>query len=173
MENKKNTFQLFLSFFSWIFLGGFVVVLLFTATSNLNFFGGYKSLIVQSGSMEPAIKTGDIILINKANYYQINDVVTYSDTESNINTHRIIENKNGLGGEFITKGDANRIEDSESVFIDQIMGKVVLIIPKLGYFITFVRSRNGLIIFVYIPALLIVADEVIKIVNASRKKNMP
>jgi signal peptidase len=170
MKTKKNIFQILLNIFSWGFLGAFALMLIITAVSNLSVFGGYKSLIVQSGSMEPTIMTGDVVVIGKAIKYLTNDVITFNDEEGYITTHRIIEANNNV---YKTKGDANREQDSESVEESQVMGKVILTVPKLGYFITFVRSGKGLIIFVFIPAFLIVIDELIKIViTAKNKKNV-
>lgn len=171
MKKEKSFFQIFLNIISWLFLGVFVVALIFTAAGNLNVFGGYKSLIVQSGSMEPTIMTGDVVIVARSLSYQVNDVVTFNDSEGYITTHRIAKlEKEGEEQRFVTKGDANRVQDSENIIENQIMGKVILVVPKFGYFISFVRSFNGMIIFVFFPAFLIVVDELIKIVAAAKEK---
>ena len=151
---------------AWLFLAALGVLIIFTIGSNTEVFGGYKSYLVQSGSMEPAIMTGDIIVIHKQASYAKNDVITFMAEEKGIVTHRImniLEEKNTMF--FNTKGDANRTDDSGNTSIDQVMGKVVFVIPKLGFFVGFAQSLPGLILLILIPAGVLVFDELIKIVK--------
>lgn len=163
--------QKLINIFAWVFLALFGIGLILTLVANFNSIGGYRQLIVQSGSMEPTIMTGDVIVIAKATSYQKNDVITFQDSEKSITTHRIYE-VDEIGGEkqFITKGDANRAQDNNVVSANQIMGKVVLTIPRLGYFIFFLRSKIGVVIFLIIPACLIVVDEIINIIKQVQSK---
>jgi signal peptidase I len=117
----------------------------------------YKVFLVQSGSMEPSIMTGDVVVIKKNTSYSINQVITFTDSDKRIVTHRIIEN--GKRGEYITKGDANQSSDTRSVENSQIMGTVVLVIPKIGYLIRFIKTPAGLIIFIFLPAVFIILME--------------
>jgi len=165
MSKKTNIFQTILNFTAWIFLGIFAIGIITTMLANVNLLGGYRPLIVQSGSMEPTIMTGDVIVIATAPNYQKNDVVTFQDPENGIITHRIIEIKNDNDTQFVTKGDANRTQDESLIFENQIMGKTILIVPRLGYFINFTRTKPGIIIFLIIPGILIVIDELISIVK--------
>ena len=143
-------FQRFINVFAWIFLTLFGIGLILTLLGNLNTLGGYKQLIVQSGSMEPTIMTGDVIVIAKAGTYQKNDVITFQDIDKGITTHRV-DSVNDIGGEkqFVTKGDANRVQDSDIVSEKEIMGKLILTIPKLGFFISFLRSKIGFSYFLF------------------------
>lgn len=128
--------------------------------------GGYKSYLIQSGSMEPSIMTGDIIIIHQTGQYNKNDVITFKNEEGRIITHRIIEiNNKGEDIFFVTKGDANRSEDEGVVFPTNILGKVIYVIPKLGFLVAFSKSLPGLIILIAIPALALIIGEVIKIVQ--------
>jgi len=112
--------------------------------------------------MEPSIMTGDIIVIQSRSDYQINDVVTFTNSSNLIVTHRIVEVKNAGTKRYMTKGDANRSEDEDEISKDQIMGKVVFVAPKLGYFVAFTKTMPGLIILVMIPALIYILDELLK-----------
>lgn len=87
---------------------------------------------VKTGSMEDNIHVGDYILIYKKNDYQIGDVVTFSK-DGYFVTHRIIKKDNK---KFVTKGDANNLEDDE-ITIDDIVGKVVLSGGFLNFVIDF------------------------------------
>jgi len=161
-------FSIFLNFVSWIFIGAVVILLFYTLSSNTTLFANYKSYLVLSGSMEPTIMTGDIIIIHKKPSYYKNDVVTFNTKDGRIVTHRIIKEKTEKKRRiFMTKGDANRSEDEALIDPTQIIGKVTFIVPKLGYFVAFSKSLPGLITLVFIPAGLILIGELVKIINKS------
>lgn len=86
-----------------------------------------RLLIVKSNSMYPTLQKGDFILIKRNNDYKKGDIITY-DYESNyLVTHRIIEKNNNF---FITKGDNNNSEDDKFIQLDNIKGKVILILNR-------------------------------------------
>lgn len=152
---------------TWVALATIALMAFYIITSNFNVFSGYRSFLVQSGSMEPAIMTGDIILIHSQGNYVKNDVVTFHGTDGRIVTHRIIEIlQKDRKSFFSTKGDANRSEDEDSITQDKIIGKVSLVVPKLGYLVAFSKSLPGLIILAIIPAALFILDELLKVKNA-------
>lgn len=162
-----NIIKLFINLISWIAIGLLALMGLYIVSSNFDIFGGYKSFLVQSGSMEPAIMTGDIILIHNQTSYLLNDVVTFRDEENRTVTHRLVEiPKDKSTGSFSTKGDANRSQDAAQINQDQIIGKVVFVIPKLGYLVAFSKSLPGLIILIMIPALMFLLDQLFKLKNA-------
>lgn len=77
---------------------------------------------VKTGSMEDNIHVGDYVLIFKKSNYKIGDVVTYKKDNYFI-THRIVKDNND--GNYITKGDANNVED-EMIDEKDIVGKVMI-----------------------------------------------
>ena len=86
-----------------------------------------RLLIVKSNSMYPTLQKGYFILIKRNNDYKKGDIITY-DYESNyLVTHRIIEKNNNF---FITKGDNNNSEDDKFIQLDNIKGKVILILNR-------------------------------------------
>ena len=90
---------------------------------------GYSLLEVVSGSMEPTIHIGDLILIDTKNReYHVNDIVTFKDVNGDFVTHRILYLE---GSEMVTKGDNNNTEDA-SMSTKDIVGKYVLRIPNAG-----------------------------------------
>jgi len=123
-------------------------------------------LVVRSGSMEPAIKTGSIVIDKNFNEYNIGDIATFKnkDKPKETTTHRIVD-KQCQGGvcKFTTKGDANDGPDSEKITQDRIVGKVMFKITYLGYIASFARSLPGLIIIIIIPATIIIYEEMKKI----------
>ena len=91
---------------------------------------------IMSGSMEPVLRTGGIVFTDtKERRPEIGDIVTYQVGENRV-THRVIR-KERKG--YVTKGDANNKEDPTVVTADQIIGKVIFVLPCLGYVAVFVR----------------------------------
>jgi signal peptidase len=122
--------------------------------------------------MEPAIKTGSLIFTKSFSEYAIGDVITRRTLDPKVTvTHRIVEKKEVNGNLiYMTKGDANNGEDSESVSPESIIGKVVFDIPYLGYPVSYARTQQGFIILIIIPAVLIIHGELTKIRYEFQKK---
>lgn len=123
---------------------------------------GYEVKIVQSGSMEPAIQTGAMIVVAPAATYTVGDVITFGDdTATKIpTTHRIIAVETSELGRTLyqTKGDANEEADPIPVRPTDIIGKVWFDMPFVGYVLEFARTPLGYGLLVGIPALIIVLD---------------
>ena len=134
--------------------------------------GNIKMLAVLSGSMEPKIHTGSIIIIKPVSTYKIGDIITFGpNTKTEIpTTHRITEMK-AVSGEMVykTKGDANNGEDGKEVSQKEVIGKVYLSIPYLGYVINFLKKPVGIMIVIVIPSVIIVYDEIQKIIREVSK----
>ncbi len=162
----KSVFGIFIEIVTWVFLSAIGVLVVFTIASNTAVFGGYKSFLVQSGSMEPAIMTGDIIIIRKQTAYATRDVITFQNKDYGVVTHRIVRVSEENGEElYETKGDANRTDDSGSTNQENVQGKVVFVVPKLGYFVAFAQSLPGLIILILIPAGILILSELKSLVT--------
>lgn len=143
----------------YIVLGGLIISRLLTISSNSQVISdliGYRNFTILTGSMEPVIKPGDIVIIKKVNPAKIkeNDIITYKLDATYI-THRVIKIKDG---NFITKGDNNNIEDSIPVSGEQVVGIEKVLIPKLGYFIAFISRTAVKAILVSILCVLIALD---------------
>ena len=98
---------------------------------------GYQEYVVVSGSMEPAVPVGSCVLVRKVKETEVlaGDIITYCLPNSEtVITHRVIRH-NTLTNSFDTKGDANDKEDAVSVPYSQVLGRVQLCIPLLGYFL--------------------------------------
>lgn len=130
---------------------------------------GYMLYTVLSGSMEPEFSAGSLIAVVKAEPIglKVGDVITFNNAEesdSRIITHRIEEivDENGQRA-FRTRGDANDVSDERLVKPDDVLGRQVIDIPYAGYLSEFSKTRQGLIIMVIIPALLIIIEEMRKL----------
>jgi signal peptidase len=143
-----------------------VIIFAFLAISSKFSIGGFRILIVMSGSMEPAIKTGSVVIDKNITDYQIGDVITFKNENQpkETTTHRIHDIKCQDGNcLYITKGDANDGIDSESVESSQIVGKTLISIPYFGYVVKFARTLPGLLILIVMPATIIVYEEMKKL----------
>ena len=86
---------------------------------------------VVSGSMEPVLYRGDLIILTSPKDIKVTDVVIYQRPDiSETIIHRIIEERDGG---YIIKGDNNPIPDPGIVRRNQIIGKVIYAVPLLGY----------------------------------------
>lgn len=113
-------------------------------------FLGVKTYVIISGSMEPNIEIGDIVVVKAEENLDIGDVISYRKGQSVI-THRITQiNKNENGEiEYKTQGDNNNVEDEESIKPSNIEGKVIKIVSKLGN-VTLILQNKVIIIFIFI-----------------------
>lgn len=121
---------------------------------------GIKPAIVLSGSMEPAIHTGDLIFIHETEpeLLQEGDVICYL-TSGKAVTHRIMDITAGEDGlpRYVTQGDANNTADRLAVAADQIEGVWKGgRIGGLGNVILFIQTPVGMILFIFCPLLLFI-----------------
>ncbi len=98
---------------------------------------GYAMLEVVSGSMEPTIRVGDLVIID-TNYhdYQKNDIVTFRDTNGSFVTHRIVSIQDD---KMITKGDHNNSQDEEMP-TKNIVGKYLFRLQGVGTILTSLKN---------------------------------
>lgn len=163
-KKTKSVFNIILGTLTYLFVACVLGVIALGFWSNHQGSLTYKTYLIQSGSMEPSIMTGDIIFIKQQPTYQERDVVTFVDDNQRTVTHRIIDKNSSEEGEvFTTKGDANQSPDQTSVSLDQIRGKVFFTLPKLGYLVKYSKTKWGTVLFILMPASLLILDEVRKI----------
>ena len=110
----------------------FTIVLVYFTSGYFH----YHAIAVASGSMNPEIKKGDVVIVEKIddNYSSLNigDVIAFK-YEKVIIVHRIVNIVKDRGHYyFYTKGDANKKEDNFSIKEDMIEGKVNVKIPLIG-----------------------------------------
>ncbi len=136
-------------------LVGFFAVLM--AATTLSGLFGFNSVIVLSGSMEPILRVGDIVMTRDVDptTVGVGDVVTYRVGKLLV-THRIIRVVDTLQGrQFEVKGDNNSTPDGTLVAEERVVAKVAFDLPKMGYLVNFAHSPNGLTIFIILPAVIL------------------
>ena len=124
---------------------------------------------VYTGSMEPAIPVGSVVVIKPVDpeTLKVGDIICFQFSEPTSITHRII---NITNEGFITKGDANEDPDQWIVKKENVIGKAVFTIPFIGYIGYFVRTPIGFILLIIIPASLIIIIEIRNITKELRKQ---
>ena len=133
---QSKVFKKICNIFLDILIVVFGVILLITIYNDVQVkvlnksyadFFGYSTFEVQTGSMRPTINVNDLIIVKKDDSPKIRDIITYKKGREFI-THRVVE---AYKETYVTRGDANNTKD-EAIKKDQIVGKVVKIIPNFG-----------------------------------------
>lgn len=118
---------------------------------------GIKMFCIVSGSMRPTIDIDDVIFIKEVGKteIQVGDIISFTINGETI-THRVIyimsDEENQLT--YITKGDANNVEDEVGIRYDNIEGKYISRIPKIGKIIIALQSKTMLISILIILIIL-------------------
>jgi signal peptidase I len=132
-----------LTFSLWLALG-FGVCL--TAAIALPTLFGYRALTVISGSMEPTIETGSVVVDKVISPLEASpgDVVTFPDPsrDGRLVTHRLRSMRvEGDTASMVTKGDANDAVERWTVPLDGKIGRVAYQVPELGYARALISTR--------------------------------
>ncbi|MBD3250223.1 MAG: signal peptidase I [Candidatus Pacebacteria bacterium] len=136
--------------------------------------GGWRWFVVTSGSMQPALSPGSLIITQPAANYQPGDVITYKKAFTNhkrtyqqaLITHRIIQVRLLPEKRYLTQGDANENQDHHWIKPEQIIGRAVFCFPLIGYCLAYANSTPGLILLVLLPCGLVLLGQ-IKLILAS------
>ena len=189
IKKKENVFRYIVSVMSYalfiflLLIGG--TLLLYIADIKIRAMKGdysapaFNAYVVMSGSMLTTIQVKDIVVTKKVpeEKLEVGDIITFISPDTRFGgisiTHRIIEKyyDESIGSySYRTKGDNNNIADSVLVPNKNILGKVILKVPKLGYLQDILSSKGGLIIVVLIPCLVILSYDIMKLLKKAGQK---
>ncbi len=128
---------------------------------------GYGCATVVSGSMEPEIKIGDLIITKACGDYDQGDIITFYDAVSGgYITHRIIL---VTDAGYSTKGDANDSGDAFTVPRDAVVGKTVAVLGGFGNAVGFLQSPAGIFTVIAVGLAVIAAMNFAAEVTYKRK----
>ena len=144
-------------FLLWLGLG-IVFASLLAAVGPLAL--GDRSFTMRSGSMTPAIETGDVVVTEPISPLaaRVGDIVTFRDPEGSgkLFSHRVQSIRPvGEDVRFVTRGDANTSTEHWVVPADGSVGKVLYTVPKIGYALMWTGTVPARIALIVIPALLL------------------
>ena len=148
-KHKKFTIKNLLRLVMLAVCGGVLGVNLYLANANrlvgnqLPMPFGYGAAVVLSGSMEPAMSVGDLIIVSEDKPYAVDDVVVFQSGGSLV-VHRVCDIQ---GDSITTKGDANNTADSP-VDKSAVKGTVVAVLPRVGGLVNFIKTPLGTILVV-------------------------
>lgn len=158
----------------WVFLAFAIVmttaVLMSQDKTDLPSVFGKSFVTVQSNSMEPTFKKGDLIVVKmlteeEKRNLKDGDVITFysdldGDGENEINSHRILGEPRKEGGNvyYTTKGDnpvTNPTADDKEVMAQFVLGQwnEGTPIPGLGTVIDFLKTPLGFGVVIVVPLI--------------------
>lgn len=173
---KSNDIKIMKKIFKTIYylvVAIIALIALFLIFSVIPIKGGYKTMVVLSGSMEPKIHTGSVVAIKPEKEYGVGDVITFGESSKTKTptTHRIFEIKDENGVKtYTTKGDANNAPDQKTVTQAEILGKVLFSVPYAGYAVVAAQKPIGFVLIIVVPAVIIIYDEALNIKKEIVKK---
>ena len=140
-----------------------LVLLLYAGIFIVSALNGNKCFYVTNGSMGNAAPFGSLIVTEQTPYEQLSvgDIVSFYDSEgANAFTHRITE-KDDENRLLYTKGDANNVEDPVPASYDYFAGRVVWVVPFLGFISMVLHSPFGVAAVLCILAVFVIAEIII------------
>ncbi len=135
----------------------------------------FSAYTIVSPSMVPTIDVLDIIVtmrVSNPEDLKKGDIITFTSTDYRYSgvtvTHRIHSIEKTSDGKYLftTKGDANNTKDASRITFDDIYGKVILRLPKVGYIQYFLSNAWGWIIAIVIPAVGIITYDILKLIRS-------
>jgi len=179
-EKPKKKPKKWLKVLRWVFTALVLIVLVFCVVTVVQvksakkpFIFGYATYYVLTGSMEPVIHVGDVIIDEKVSSIsdlKEGDIITYIGKEGEFAgktvTHKIVRID---GDKIVTKGVAAKVvkEDPPITFND-VIGRYV----KTSSFLTTVymvfTSKYGFLLIVFIPLMILLIMQVVNFRRACR-----
>ncbi|WP_187120174.1 signal peptidase I [Methanomassiliicoccus luminyensis] len=135
-----------------------VVLLAIALTGLLAPIFGYRLDVVQSGSMEPNIGVGDLVITAPEEFSDIRtgDVISFRSPDNGVLIcHRVV-GVDESNSTLQTKGDANEDNDPYVLKEQHVVGKVVANIPLMGYAVDFLKTPFGWAVIIMLFALVLV-----------------
>lgn len=177
INTLSKSLKKFLIIYLKVSLALFFCLILITILSLLGVPKQLRIFVVKTGSMDPIIPTGSLIVDLALDDYSIGDVITFNTNnlsesgQTSIVTHRIVEKRTNKDNvvEFRTKGDANNTVDSFTSQHPNIIGKVLFHIPALGYVIGWGKTQVGFVIMILVPSIILIYSELLNIRKEIRR----
>ncbi|MEJ0073791.1 MAG: S26 family signal peptidase [Candidatus Saccharibacteria bacterium] len=146
----------------WLQVAGGTLALIAVCWLAAQFAFHLKLLNVQTGSMRPAFRPGDALIMQAGREApKVGRIVSYHSSRNpkELVTHRVVK---AGSGSFQTKGDALTAPDPP-VRDSLLAGRIIAVLPGMGRVLGWLTTLPGLIACVYIPAAVIAIQELIRL----------
>ena len=138
----------------------------------------FSTYVIVTPSMVPTIKIDDAIIVKRVDNdnYKVGDIITFNSKDANYEglavTHRIVDKQtiDKKMSIYTTKGDNNKVIDPVSVKTDNIYGKVLFKVPKVGKIQSFFSHPANYLYCLLVPAIIFILYDVTKIFIMINKK---
>lgn len=116
---------------------------------------GLRSAVVLTGSMSGTIEPDDLVVTHEEASYDAGDIIMFRSGSHTV-THRIT----AVTAEgYRTRGDANNTEDAAVTPPEDVLGRVVLVLPGVGGAVRLLRTPLGMLCLVLVLPLVLWAPE--------------
>jgi len=146
----------------YLSLGLAIVVMITAMLTYIAPHFGWRVDVVCSGSMEPELKAGSLVITRPVEPQEIvvGDIIAFSPKGVTLGenevTHRVIGIEEASPLYFKTKGDANDNPDPFMVPARNLVGRICFKAHYVGYFTGFLRTPWGFLLALVIPGLIII-----------------
>ncbi len=157
---------------------GLILAIAVMTTAMLTYLAphfGWRLDVVTSGSMEPELKTGSLVMTRPVSPQEVvvGDIIVFSPNGVTLGEtgviHRVIGIKEASPLYFKTKGDANDSPDPFMVPARNLVGRIWFKVHYAGYFIALLRTPWGFLFGLVIPGLIIITMYITSIRRMLRK----
>ena len=149
-----------------------ILIAIVGALAGIYFLDDYNAYVVKSDSMQPTIKSGDMVIIGSpgslfTESLAPGEIITF-ERNKNLVTHRIVSME---GDTIYTKGDGQEEADPWSVsrFFD-VKGSYIFHIPYIGLVSNFIKTKTGWFLCVILPAACLLGFIIKDIVKEVRQR---
>jgi signal peptidase len=148
-----------------------ILVAIVGVLAVIYFLDDYDAYVVRSDSMQPALKTGDMVIIGSPGSFltpeiEPGEIITY-ERNNDLVTHRIVSME---GDTIYTKGDNQEEPDPWTVSrFFEVKGSYIFHIPYIGLVSNFIQTRAGWFLCIILPAMCLLSFIIKDIVKEVRQ----
>lgn len=142
----------------WLTVASLVAIVTLSVASHLAPAFGWQLVAIRGGSMEPSIPRGAAIAVHPVAIEEIEagDVVTYRSDGGVLITHRVVGTElDGADRRLALQGDANPTADPATVSGSQLVGRVGLSLPLVGFVLAALGTPGGVLAALAWMAMLV------------------
>lgn len=159
-----------------------VLALLLLMMASLSFFlihnrvadgppslAGFTFYVMQDDNLNPDANPGSLAVVRSTDVTSVSlgDIINYKTQVSPdaTSTQRVVEINREDGLKFVTSGYGAGAAQTNTVPAEDVLGKVLVLIPFYGRMVDYVQTSQGLIMLIFVPGVIIIIYQLIKIIR--------